>query len=113
MGYGSYELQFLIYVNTTLDIEELISSLKGVLTSTRTFYWSGNWVQVWPNEDYDESLISDSEEGFLYYRYRIEVSPIDNDKSVERQVSIAKHLKSVLESLGCIAVICADFEDLL
>jgi len=86
MSYESYELQFLIFVNTTLDLEELVASLKGALggiseESFRTFDWSGNWVQVWPNEDYDESLVSDPEEGYLCYRYRVEVSPIDGNLS--------------------------------
>lgn len=78
-----------------------------------SFEWSGNCVEVWPNEDYDESLTSDPEEGYLYYKYEIVVYPIDGDESVERQVSIAKHLKSALESLGCSAVIGAAFEELL
>ena len=114
----SYELQFLIMVNTTLDHEKLIASLKGALADTsevgwRSFDWSGNWVQVLMNEDYDESLASDPEEGYLYYRYRIEVSPTDGNKSLDRQVNLAKHLKVALESLGCSAVICAAFEELL
>jgi hypothetical protein len=118
----SYELQFLIMVDTEIEHEELIASLKEKLVGVReeispakfrTFYWSGNCVQVWLNEDYDESLVSDPEDGFLYYRYKIEVFPTDGDKGVERQVNIAKQLKGVLESLGCTAVICADFEELL
>jgi hypothetical protein len=60
---------------------------------------------VWPNEDYDESMASDPEEGFLYHRYRIGVFPIDEDKGVDRQVNTAGHLKASLEYLGGGAVI--------
>jgi len=115
----SYELLFSIFVNTTLGLEELAASLKMALTASgelrwqSSFDWSGNCVEVWPNEDYDESLVSDPEEGFLYYRYTIWVYPIDDDESVDRQINIAKHLKTALESLGGGAVICADFEELL
>lgn len=118
----SYELQFLIMVETRIEHEELIASFKEKVGDAgeeispakfRTFYWSGNCIQVWMNEDYDESLVSDPEDGFLYYRYKIEVFPTDGEKSVERQVNIAKQLKGALESLGCTTVICADFEELL
>ena len=94
------ELRYVIFVKTTLDIEGLVASLKGELIgissdkTLRTFVWSGNWVQVWTFSD----------EGHKF-RYMFEIYPIDKNNSVDRQISIARHLKTILESFGCAAFI--------
>src|SRR5215467_9989380 len=90
-----YELQFLIMVNSGLTLEDLVRSLREQLPSARStrfrsFDWSNNWVQVWRNDDHDESILSDGNEGFLYYPFRIEVSPIEKNTSLEHQVNTAK-----------------------
>jgi hypothetical protein len=58
-------------------------------------------------------MTAEPKEGFLYYPYRIEISPIGEKKDIDHQVCTAKHLKELLESLGGDATICADFEELL
>lgn len=113
-----YELQFLVMANCDLSLQELAACLKEKLPEaawvrSQSFDWSNNWIQVWKNDDHDDSMLSDIDEGFLYYPYRIEVSPTGETKDLDHQINLAKHLKNILESLGCDAVICADFEELL
>lgn len=114
----AYELQFLVMVDTGRALDELVACLMEKLEGARqvrarSFDWAENWIAVWPNDDYDPKKTSDPEEGFLHYRYRIEVSPLNKGASVDDQVRIANELKRVLESMGAVVAVCADFEELL
>jgi len=114
----TYELQFLIMVDTSLALDDLVARLIEKLEGARkvrprSFDWRDNWISVWPNDDHDPTATSDPEEGFLHYRYLVEVSPLAKNAPVEHQVSLAKELERVFESLGASAVVCADFEELL
>jgi hypothetical protein len=73
----------------------------------------GNWLEVWPNDDTDARLASDAEDGYLYFRWRVEVTPIDAHLDENHQVKLARNLKSQFENMGAAAVICANFEDRL
>lgn len=114
----SYEEQFLIMVDAEESIDGLVSTLQHALEVTskatpRSFYWKDNWVQLSKNSDYDEALMSSDQDGFLYYPFRIEVSPINDEITTAHQVAIAKLLGQSIAQLGYRFEICADFEDLL
>jgi hypothetical protein len=113
-----YELQFLIMVSCEFDIDQFLNRLKRDWQDVKwvkrsSFDLSDNWIQISENEDYDPALAFNTLDGFLHYRYRIEVSPIKETRSVAEQVNLAKTLKTRFEKMGCLAVICADFEELL
>ncbi|MFJ5589047.1 hypothetical protein ACIQCG_04765 [Streptomyces noursei] len=72
-----------------------------------------NWLEAWGNEDADQRLAKDDEEGFLYYRWRIEVTPTTNNPSTDEQITLARLLQQCFEKSGWVAVVCADFEDRL
>ncbi|HEU4328889.1 MAG TPA: hypothetical protein VFS21_37475 [Roseiflexaceae bacterium] len=112
------ELQFLIMVDTKLSLNEIILYLKEKLSDTtpvrsRSFDWSSNWIQVWDNDDFDPDKISDPEDGFLYYPYRIEVSPNTKEINLEQQIAVARSLVERLEMTGAKVQVCADFEGML
>jgi len=112
------ELQFLIMVNSKLDLDQFIACIKDNWphihwVGSRSFDVANNWVQISENEEFDPSLASNPEKGFLHYRYRLEVSPVEGTPSLDNQIELARSLKAGLEKLGFEAVVCADFEDLL
>ncbi|HEU4324775.1 MAG TPA: hypothetical protein VFS21_16645 [Roseiflexaceae bacterium] len=112
------ELQFLLMVDTKRSNDEIIFHLKEQLSDvtsvrSRSFDWLNNWVQVWENDDFDPEKALDSEEGFLYYPFRIEVSPVAEEVTLEHQLVVARSLRASLEMLNAKVQICADFEDML
>lgn len=117
----SEELQFLVMANCHLDLPDFMKSLgsglkielkEEELFRFRSFYYARNWVQVDYNEDYDEELMKTDEDAFLYYKYRIEVSPTE-DVTLEEQIHLTKIFTQVISNIGGEVVIGADFEELL
>jgi hypothetical protein len=105
-------------INTKLSCDEIISHLKEGLSdiksiSFHSFEWLNNWIQVWRNDDFDSARTLDTDEGFLYYPYRIEVSPTAKEITLEHQLVVARSLRATLELLDARVQVCADFEDML
>ncbi|RNL85846.1 hypothetical protein [Halostreptopolyspora alba] len=72
----------------------------------------GNRLEVWANEDADPSRATDEEEGYLYFRWRIEVLPQRDDVGEEAQVGLAGEMLGALrEDRGWDATLAATFED--
>jgi hypothetical protein len=71
----------------------------------------GNWIEVWENKDADQELAEGEKEGFLYYRWRIESTPMKENITEAEQVQLARDLQSCFKSAGFKAVVCANFED--
>ena len=116
-SHEGYELQFLVMINTSLSLPTLTRQLhdefgKAKRQENIALDPSGNLVELRHNEDFHPSLVSDQNEGFLHYRYQLEVTPTAST-SLEQQIVFAKSLKDKLESHGHQAVICADFEEML
>jgi hypothetical protein len=112
------ELLFLVMVNSERELDEVVASLLALLPGAirrtpRSLDWEGNWIQVSASDSYDEDNSQDGDEGFLYYRYRVEVSPRSDGATVAGQVSIARRLLEFFRGLGVQAVVCAEFEELL
>lgn len=113
-----FELQFLIMVDTEMLLDELIEEICVNLPDARpvrprSFDWRGNWVQIWENDDYEPAASRPQTDAFLYFRYRMEVSPMSENAQLQQQLEVARQLKRAVESTGAVAVVCADFEELL
>ena len=113
---NDYELQFLIMVETDIELGLLFSKLIDDLPdshreSSWSFRWKGNICMILLNEDHDVNELN-GEDGYLYYKFRIELSPI-KDCTIEEQISMAKYLEKYLSSFAEEVAICADFEELL
>ncbi|MBB4935067.1 hypothetical protein F4561_005961 [Lipingzhangella halophila] len=71
----------------------------------------GNQAEVWRNEDADPSLAGDDEEGYLYYPWRVEVTPESDDVDEDAQVALAGELLGAFRAPSWRAVLAATFED--
>ncbi len=114
----AYESQFILMVNCNFKLDKLVNLIKKEWKDIRwiksySFDMKGNWIQISANEDYDISCIKDKKDGYLYYKYRLEVSPLGDIKNIDNQVTLAMTLKSRFTAIGCVTEICADFEELL
>lgn len=114
-----YELQFLVMVDSFHSLEEFVSILKRNLSDSKTFRsrsfdWKGNWIQIEQNEDYNPVAATNPKDGFLFYKFRIEVSPTeDYAHDLQHQIALAKEIEAIIQNRGGKAVVCADFEELL
>lgn len=114
----SEALEFLVMVDSSFSHREFAEFLKRLFpTRTSERPWSfvveENLVELRANDDYDSEKSKDKEEGFLYMRYRIEVTPLSNLRTEVEQISLARQLQNHIEASGGRAVICASFEDRL
>ena len=110
--------QFLIMINTSYDEKELMEFLtncfpNSIRNTINSFDLQDHWIEIWKNENADEQMSKDPEEGYLYFRWRIEVTPLRKKILQIHQVEFAKNIVSCLENKGCNCVICANFEHLL
>jgi hypothetical protein len=69
-------------------------------------------VGVMKNKDYDSVLRKDGEDGFLYYRYLIEVEP-NEELGEENAVAFVSKILEYLWSQGYPATAACDYEDSL
>lgn len=113
------ELQFLIMIEAGIAIDQLMNELLFLFggvnrVSNKSFDWGNNWCQLSENKIYQPQKIGNVEDDFLYYKYRLEVSPT-KDVSLSEQVDVAKALRDKILLLTSVdgVEICADFEDYL
>jgi len=104
-------------IDTEIGLFDFLERLRTELTGARlqrprSFDWMGNWVQVWENDDYIAKRARPTVDEYLYFRYRMEVTPTENIH-LDDQLDAALQVKRSVENTGAEAVICADFEDLL
>jgi hypothetical protein len=73
----------------------------------------GNLLEIWPNEDADPARSRSDEDPYLFYRWRVEVSPMDDRVDEDHQVQLARDLRSALQSTGAHVEVLAAFENRL
>jgi len=70
-----------------------------------------NYVEVWPNSDADPEAARSKRDGYLFYRYRIEVSPILGEVAKGGQINLAREVLGYARGERWRWVVCANFED--
>src|SRR2546430_2095428 len=70
----------------------------------------GNLLEIWPNEDADPARSWSDEDTYLFYRWRVEVSPMDDSVGEDHQVQLARDLRSAFLSTGVRVDVLAAFE---
>jgi hypothetical protein len=71
-----------------------------------------NLLEINPNEAYDpRRAATDDEEAYLYFRWRVELTPVDSTVDEDHQIGLARELVGVLAGDGVRTVVCANFED--
>lgn len=112
-----YTLQFLLMIDGPTDRAEIVDRIlgrcAGVLpVKPNALNLQSNLIEVWANADADMTRSSDPLEGYMYYAYRVECTPIEN-VTEDTQIELAKNLISTLTAGSWKVVPCANFEDKL
>jgi hypothetical protein len=113
----AYELAFVVMIDADAPLPVLTRQLHQAFAAAKgkpgnALDPTGNQVELRRNDHHDPVLAAAPDNGYLFFPYRLEVSPTDT-VSLEHQVGFASALRTAFESLGYRAVICADFEELL
>ncbi len=108
---------FLIMVHCEQELSSLFDAIKRRIVVCEScfaysFEHNANFFRFLHNEDYNPELVN-GEDGYLYYKYEIQITSIRDIEEVGHQVELAKIIKKYLIEMGCIAEICAGFEHLL
>ncbi|MFI4850846.1 MAG: hypothetical protein ACIAZJ_17170 [Gimesia chilikensis] len=110
-------LQFIIMLNTDLTISSIIKQMSAGLREARgrkvnSIDFEGNWIEIYQNDDYDESQ-TETEDGFLFYCYRLEATPLSKEITLSRQINTTRTICQNLQQLNVDIFLCANFEDQL
>lgn len=108
--------QFLVMVDGPVGEEELFTILRNGLPDAEGYcrcsiQSRGSLLEINPNEGADSTLSTTDEEGYLYYRWRVEATPANSNISEDHQVDLARDVVRAMNEAGLRAVVCAAFED--
>ncbi|WP_157202571.1 1,4-dihydroxy-6-naphthoate synthase [Calidithermus chliarophilus] len=104
-----------IYVDGDLSYEQLASDLEnlfGVEARTRAIDLDKGTIYIEENEDFDARLRSNPEDGFLFYRYILDVEPLV-ELGQQNALDLVTTLLNHLWSKRIRAVAACGYEDLL
>jgi len=109
-------LQFLVMVEGPSERSSIVDALlrdfpDAIRLKENSCDLRGNWIEVWHNEDFFPSPGRDGRDGYLYFRYQLESTPLDRSISEADQIELAKDILAALRGSGWKAVLCANFED--
>jgi hypothetical protein len=109
-------LQFVVMVDGEVGEAALLQSVLGRFPdATRLKAHScdvrGNWLEIWHNDDADPELARGDEDGYLHYRWRVELTPMSDTLDEDHQVELARALIAVFREAGGRSVVLANFED--
>ena len=102
-----------IYVETPLERHELLSAIGNLLSGSErvnTIYTSDLTIDVLYNSDRDEKHCKDFPDGFLFFRYCIEIYPVSGHTPESRKRIILEML-NYLWSQSWPAVAACDYEN--
>ncbi|MEU4561121.1 hypothetical protein AB0F72_22290 [Actinoplanes sp. NPDC023936] len=113
-----YDNHFIVMVDSATGwvrlLEDLITAFSGaVQVKANSCDLRGNWLEISPNDDADEKLATDPDTGYHYFRWRIEVTPLNESVGEDNQVLFARALLQHFRSGGARAEVLANFEDRL
>ncbi|MFM1652488.1 1,4-dihydroxy-6-naphthoate synthase [Brevibacillus sp. B_LB10_24] len=111
--YSEMDLYCKLFVETKMDRAALVRFLAQTVTGTEnrsTIVSPWGEMDVMMNDDYDEERAADPHDGFLYYRYYLDIEPAEDADPREYIKGIARMLEALWES-GAKAVAACDFEE--
>ncbi|MGK5550475.1 hypothetical protein ACSNOI_02575 [Actinomadura kijaniata] len=110
-------LQFLVMLDGPTDERRILDAVRQAFpdatpVKANSCDLRGNWLEAWTNEDHDPDLAAnDDEDAFLYFRWRVEVTPMADGITEDDQVTLAKGLVACFTSNGWTPIVAAAFED--
>lgn len=111
-------LQFFVMVDSEMDRAQMIAGvLDGFPEAERYKHFScmirGNWLEIVRNHDADPGLVDDPEEGYLYFAWEVDCTPMSRDLDEDHQVALARDLQRHFAATGAKTTVGASFEDRL
>lgn len=108
-------LQFIVMADGDLSEPQLLNAIIARFPDARRVKGNscdvrGNWVEIWENEDADPKLAG-GEDGYMFYGWRIEATPMTDDIDEDHQIAFARDLMAYLRDAGMRTVVAANFED--
>ncbi|MET0418477.1 MAG: hypothetical protein ABW022_20890 [Actinoplanes sp.] len=109
-------LQFLIMVDGPLTAAELLDRIRTRLPDAVPYRRGsvdvrGNLLEINPNEAADPRLAATDEDDYLYFRWRVELTPMDKAIDEGHQIALARELLRAMDGPQVRATVCAAFED--
>ena len=102
---------FVESVLTEKDLTDVISNIvNGTIELEHYITSAAMEIDVLENDESDDVLSKDSNTGFLYYRYYLEIEPTD-DVAESNYIFEISHLLEDLWNQGNKAVAACDFEE--
>jgi hypothetical protein len=111
-------LQFLVMVEGPSERSSIVDALlrefpDAIRRKENSCDLRGNWIEVWQNSDFSPPRARDEHDEYLYFRYRVESTPLGKSISEADQIDLATGILAALRGSGWKAVLCANFEDAL
>ncbi|MFC4017212.1 hypothetical protein ACFOW4_04535 [Micromonospora sp. GCM10011542] len=108
--------QFLIMVDGPLEPADLLDLIRGRLPDAVPYRRDsvdvrGNLLEINRNEGADPRLAASDEDGYLHFRWRVEVTPMDRSVDEAHQIALARELLRAVQGPRVRATVCAAFED--
>ncbi|MGV3719784.1 MAG: hypothetical protein ACO1SX_02650 [Actinomycetota bacterium] len=103
-------LEFILFIDDTKATDDWRHHLASRMRLRCLREDHGNFCEIEENRDYESSRTDDPEEGFLYFRWRLNCSPGQKRTKLE-QMELARCLRAIIEETGCRVVVGANFED--
>ncbi|WBB66522.1 hypothetical protein [Micromonospora sp. WMMD812] len=109
-------LQFLIMVDGPLEATELLDLIRARLPEAVPYRRDsvdvrGNLLEINPNEGADPRLAATDGDDYLYFRWRVELTPTDRTVDEAHQIALTRELLRAIEGPQVQATVCAAFED--
>jgi hypothetical protein len=104
-----------IYVDANIPRDELIRIVARLLGGTidrTTVSTSYSELDIMKNEDFDETLRKTFPDGFLHFRYYVDIESLPGQQRAA-QIALVANLLEHLWSLGFQAVAACDYEEQL
>jgi len=103
-------LEFVLFINdsgATSDWRHHLASHLRLRTIQREHR---NFCGICANDDFDPERVDDSEDGFLYFPWRLHCNP-EPGRTEPEQIELARRLRRLIEETGCRVEVGAAFED--
>lgn len=102
-------IQFAVFVDDSRAANDWIAQYRAQMRGHPT----GHQIDVRRNQNTVALHRSDAPDTYLGFPWIIECVPTERRVSVDQQIDLARTMRGVLSSLGCNAVVAANFEDQL
>ncbi len=113
---SSISTTFRVTVNS--NKENIINTLEekwggGDTLRNKQFILNKNFVIISLNDDFDPVLAKTDEDGFLYFENNIDFYPIEDNLTLDNQISFAREIIASFKAKGIQAEVVSEFEHLI